>query len=339
MKRTFSMSRVATAMTLACAFSAVSAQPGVDVISTDQLRMAAQSAAELAYWKAKAQCWADLSTSESSQGDTHGTPVTAAANARRIRQVLQAGALPGADAEQAIYSRKYLPAGDSRYGRPKWRADIQSVDAVLNRYKERNCRTPQLGCLEVAQQSVYENMQETRGARWNHGRPEIDKALALASEAAAHFDSACEPKELASIEVPKIERPLEEITLPADTLFKFDRGDANGMLPGGTEALAALAEKVQGYGSRASGLQIVGHTDRLGQPTYNMSLSRRRAATVAELLKARGATLPIASTGVGSTEPTTGDACKQTRGYQALVECLQPDRRVVVRILSTTPQR
>lgn len=291
----------------------------------------------MAYWNAKAQCWADLSKAEASQGDTHDTAVIAAGNVRRIVEALQAGREPGTNAERPIFSRKYVPSKDERYGRPRWHADIETIDAVLNRYKERACRTAKLGCLEVAQQSVYENMEETRGARWNHGRPEIDKALALAKEAAADVDAVCgPPKSLNGMEVSKLERPLETIELPADTLFRFDRADASGILPGGREAISALAAKVQGHGTRAGGVQVVGHTDRLGTPDYNAALSQRRANSVSELLKQTGVTLPIAASGVGASEPATGDACKAVRPQQALIDCLQPDRRVVVRILPAT---
>jgi outer membrane protein OmpA-like peptidoglycan-associated protein len=325
------LSLLATAVGLASVVQMASAQT-VPAGRVDDA--AADLAQSLPYWRAKAQCWADLAAAERSQGDTHGTPATAEANARRIREALQAGTEPDAGAEQPIFSRKYLPAGDSRYGRPKWREDIQTIDAVLSRYRERRCRTANLGCLEVAQQSVYENMEETRGARWNHGRPEIDKALSLASEASAEFDSACAPpKSLQSFDVSKIERPLEEIAIPADTLFKFDRSDPDGLVAGGREAIIALASKVQSYGSRAGGLEIVGHTDRLGQSGHNATLSQRRAATVGALLKRAGVTLPFGSKGVGAAEPTTGNACRNVRPHATLVDCLQPDRRVVVRIL------
>ncbi|SEB26339.1 OmpA family protein [Variovorax sp. YR216] len=337
MKRTHQLSLIATALGLICGLTAASAQTTTAtegaVISTVAPEDA-QSAQTTAYWKAKAQCWADLSQAEASQGDTHKTAEIAAGNARRIRESLQAGSEPGPDAERPIFSRKYVPSKDARYGRPRWRADIETVDAVLNRYKERACRTPRLGCLEVAQQSVYENMEETRGARWNHGRPEIDKALALASEAAAEVDAVCgPPKSLNGMEVSKLERPLETIELPSDTLFRFDQADTGGLLPGGREAVTALAGKVMGYGPRVGGLQVVGHTDRLGTASYNAALSQQRANTVADLLKGAGVTLPITATGVGANDPATGDACRAARPQQALIDCLQPDRRVVVRIM------
>jgi outer membrane protein OmpA-like peptidoglycan-associated protein len=294
------------------------------------------SAGIAAYWSAKAQCWADLAAAERSQRDTHGTAVKAAGNASRIEQALRANQVPAYEAEQPIFARKHLPSRDSRYGRPKWRDDVEYIDETLRRYAERRCRTSRSGCLEVAQQSVYENMEETAGARWNHGHPEIDHALSLAKEAAAEFESACAPP-LTSAASPvaplELAKPLETIELPADTLFRFDQWDGSGLLPGGREAIADLVVKIHGYGRRAASLSVVGHTDRLGPEHYNQILSQRRAMTVAALLRGAGVGLPIADQGVGSTEPFTGDSCKGRVASKALVECLQPDRRVVVRIL------
>ncbi|SCK09115.1 OmpA-OmpF porin, OOP family [Variovorax sp. HW608] len=338
MNRSYSLSLVATALLLSGLSATAETLPPQflpEILSTSLARSDAQAEQVRGYWKAKAQCWADLSSAEASQGDTHGTAMIAAGNSRRIQDALEAGNEPD-DAERPIFSRKYVPSKDERYGRPMWRADIETIDGVLNRYRERKCRTAKLGCLEVAQQSVYENMEETRGARWNHGRPEIDKALQLASEASAEFVANCSTASLEGIDVSKLERPLEVIEVPADTLFKFGQAEAKGLLPGGSEAIAALASKVKGYGTRAGGLRIVGHTDRLGSPAYNERLSQQRASTVADLIKATGVALPMTSTGVGSAEPTTGDSCKSVKPRQALIDCLQPDRRVGVRILPAT---
>lgn len=285
------------------------------------------------YWEAKAQCWADLAGSEAAQGDTRGTPATAQGNAQRIRAALAADVAPTADDERPIYTRELLPADDPRDGRPVWRQDIQAIDATIGRYRERQCRTAVSACLEVAQASVYENMEETQGARWNHGRPEIDHALSLASKADAAFQAECpEQKTLQGVDV-LATAPLEVVDLPTDALFRFDQGDAKGILPDGRQAIADLALKLRGYGSRVAKLEVVGYTDRLGSPAYNVALSQRRASTVAASLKTAGIAIPIEARGAGPAEPVTGHTCKAVRLRAALIACLQPDRRVAVRIL------
>lgn len=328
MQRNFTLTLLASALGLALQIPTASAQ-------TTSAADASRS-----YWSAKAQCWADLATAEASQGDTHGTAQTAAGNADRIRNTLSQGTDPTASTEEPIFSERFLPSTDPRHGRPSWRADIELIDAVLGRYRARNCRTPKLGCLEVAQASVYENMEETRGARWNHGRPEIDKALALAADATAEFENACVPPPPVPVptivEAPKA-IPLEVIELPSDTLFRFDMSSESGMLPGAHAAIHSLAVKVRRYGSRAGAVQVVGYTDRLGSRTYNLALSERRAATVGRLLTSGGVTVPLAISGAGPANPITGDACARVRPRQALIDCLQPDRRVVIRIMPPTP--
>ena len=323
MNHTFKLSLAAAAF---CSFSAVAAAQGQGGV------IGPAPAAPAGYWAAKAQCWSDLSTAERSQGDTHGTPITAAGNAERIHAALLAGTEPGTDVELPIFAQKFLPAEDKRYGRPKWRADILYIDSIVDQYKAKFCRTPKLGCLEIAQASVYENMEETKGARWNHGRPEIDLALDLAHQAENQFAAACAPKQVEEIPA-LIYLPLEVIQLPADTLFRFDKGDAKGLLPGGLGAIEAVASKVKSHGQRAGKIEIIGYTDRLGKPSYNVALSQRRAATVGSLLKAAGVTLQIQTVGLGEENPVTGDTCKTFNSHAALIDCLQPDRRVVLRIL------
>jgi len=294
---------------------------------------AASDAPQAAYWEAKAQCWADLARAELAQGDVHGTPATAADNAKRIRDALAAGQEPAADAEQPIFARQLMPSDDPRHGRPAWQQDIATISATLARYQGSQCRTPSSACLEVAQASVWENMEETQGARWNHGRPEIDKALTLASQAAAEFESSCQqPKLLKGVDVAAV-KPLEVIDMPADALFRFDKGDAASILPGGRQAVQALASRARSYGDRVASLEVVGYTDRLGDASYNLALSQQRAATIGSLLGLPTASIPVATRGAGSSESVTGAACNVVRERAALIRCLQPDRRVMVRIM------
>ncbi|MGO4395868.1 OmpA family protein [Variovorax sp. M-6] len=301
-----------------------------------------------AYWSAKAQCWADLSKAEASQGDTRDTASIAGQNADRIRAALSQGQEPGPGAERAIFDQEILPAASGRYGRPQWRADLVTVDSTLAKYRERKCRTPKVGCLEVARQSVYENLEETQGARWNHGRPELDHAVALAKKAGGEFEAACSAQDsLEAIQVPQapgldgINVPqapaLEVVEVPADMLFRFDQGQSDGMLAGGRAEVAAVAAKIRAHGAAAGSIAIIGHTDRLGLPEHNQALSLQRAETVARLLQGAGVSLPIQPSGAGASAPVTGDACKAVARQQALIDCLQPDRRVVVRIMPAKP--
>lgn len=116
------------------------------------------------------------------------------------------------------------------------------------------------------------------------------------------------------------------INLSADALFRFNRSNREDLLPKGLAEVEALVPSLLNGSPR---IRVVGFTDRLGSDAYNQSLSERRAATVRNLLIARGvAPESITSEGRGESEPMT--TCSDSLSRAALVECLQPDRRVQI---------
>jgi OOP family OmpA-OmpF porin len=77
-------------------------------------------------------------------------------------------------------------------------------------------------------------------------------------------------------------------------------------------------------------LLITGHTDRIGDANYNQKLSERRANQVKKYLVSQGIEENrLHAVGKGENEPVVD--CKGVRGKKA-IECLQPNRRVVVEI-------
>lgn len=50
-------------------------------------------------------------------------------------------------------------------------------------------------------------------------------------------------------------------------------------------------------------IEIAGHTDNVGEPEYNLQLSRRRAEAVKQYLTSHGLTNPFTTIGYGSTRP------------------------------------
>lgn len=278
------------------------------------------------YWSAKAQCWADLANAEAAQGDTHGTPATALGNAQRIRASLAAGGVPAADAEQAIFSRELLPSSDPRYGRPAWRKDIEAVSAVIDAYRARQCRTALSACLEVAQASVWENMEETQGARWNHGRVEIDKAVALAQQADAEMPTACDTAQStlprpATAEMHEIGK--QEVLL-ADVLFPFDSA---ALSPSGEKAVTVLIERLKKTSTSRS-WTVMGHADRFGSSEHNQALSLQRARSISAFIQSHATDVRVVSLSAGSATPVV--ACPGEFS-PATVACLAPNRRVVIR--------
>lgn len=78
-------------------------------------------------------------------------------------------------------------------------------------------------------------------------------------------------------------------------------------------------------------INVNGHSDLLGSPTYNQQLSEKRAEAVRAYLVAQGAAADkIEVFGFGKTLPLK--SCRDAKGRRALIECLAPNRRVQIEI-------
>lgn len=169
---------------------------------------------------------------------------------------------------------------------------------------------------------------------------------AAASATAGQFPAGCEcdgdivPKEqctaaaAAAPAAPAAAGPkptADKIKLSADALFDFDKAV---LKPEGRAKLDDLAAK-----SKSVKLEVilaVGHTDRLGSDSYNQKLSERRAAAVKTYLVSKGVEANrVYTEGKGEKQPVTGSKCDSVKNRKALIECLQPDRRVEVEVIGS----
>jgi OOP family OmpA-OmpF porin len=79
---------------------------------------------------------------------------------------------------------------------------------------------------------------------------------------------------------------------------------------------------------------VNGHADRLGSSEYNQRLSEKRADAVRAYLVSRGVDQSKVETlGFGKTLPVK--ACPDQKDRKQLIECLSPNRRVVVEVQGT----
>ena len=84
-------------------------------------------------------------------------------------------------------------------------------------------------------------------------------------------------------------------------------------------------------------INVNGHSDLLGSPTYNQALSEKRAAAVRDYLVAQGVSGDkIEVYGFGKTLPIK--SCRGEKGRRALIECLAPNRRVQIEVQGTLRQ-
>jgi OOP family OmpA-OmpF porin len=118
-----------------------------------------------------------------------------------------------------------------------------------------------------------------------------------------------------------------KITLETDALFLFDRSGIENMLPAGRARLDRLAQELHATQSLRQ-IRVRGYTDRLGAEVHNAALSTARAESVLDYLVAHGVLAEqVQAEGLGSSNAAV--ACAQTR-RAALIDCLQPNRRVEV---------
>ncbi len=85
-----------------------------------------------------------------------------------------------------------------------------------------------------------------------------------------------------------------------DYLVYFDF-DKYNVRPDAASILDRVAEAINEMG--ATSVSLVGHTDTMGTPDYNQTLSVERADSVRDYLKGKGVTADISATGVGESDP------------------------------------
>jgi outer membrane protein OmpA-like peptidoglycan-associated protein len=109
----------------------------------------------------------------------------------------------------------------------------------------------------------------------------------------------------------------------ADVLFDFGRA---AVRPAGRASVLRLARRVAG---RSGTLRVVGHTDGVGDGADNRRLSRRRAGSVAMILRrAFPATVRITTLGRGEDDPI---AAETTAGGEDDPDGRARNRRVQLR--------
>lgn len=118
------------------------------------------------------------------------------------------------------------------------------------------------------------------------------------------------------------------LSLSADGLFAFGKA---ALLPKGKKKLDEVVAQLQGRS--ADQITVIGHTDRLGSKAANDRLSQKRADAVKAYLVAKKIDGRIIKTeGHGSAEPVTAANQCPGKGGAKVIACLQPDRRVEIRV-------
>ncbi|MFQ6554071.1 OmpA family protein [Aestuariibius insulae] len=106
------------------------------------------------------------------------------------------------------------------------------------------------------------------------------------------------------------------VTLPQDILFATDSAN---LRPDLQRDLRALASNLQQYPNTR--VNVIGHTDNVGEAAYNQGLSERRARSVANVLINSGVSSSrIAATGRGESQPVATNLTPEGRQQNRRVE-------------------
>ena len=141
------------------------------------------------------------------------------------------------------------------------------------------------------------------------------------------------PAPPAPVAKPQPEAPKKPaiVNLASTELFEFNKAVLT------KEARARIdTEVVAKLGNLRDVRYIIinGHADRLGSTQYNQKLSEKRADAVRAYLVSKGVGADKVETlGFGKTLPVK--SCPDQKERKGLIECLSPNRRVVVEVQGT----
>jgi outer membrane protein OmpA-like peptidoglycan-associated protein len=262
-----------------------------------------------AYAGAKAQCWIDTGKEAFAARDEWGFVEESIGEATALIDGLESGAGAGVtigSTAKAQHLRTSVPV------RPDLWAQLNALKAD-SRFAACPAAQKRAACAEV---------ELTRA-----GHDAWTRAFTSAQQRAEKLQTPLREAEQA-LTACTVARPVpqepEVISLSADALFEFGRGDLAAISDEGRRQLDRIAVRLRALDA-IERLVVAGYTDRLGSDGYNLRLSWLRADTVRRYLADSGVSVPI-----GKAQP--GRACAM-RERAALIDCLAGDRRVEIRVV------
>ncbi|WP_105201231.1 OmpA family protein [Pseudoalteromonas sp. T1lg10] len=125
--------------------------------------------------------------------------------------------------------------------------------------------------------------------------------------------------------------PEEPVTFNFDSeaLFTFNGAELIDVIA--SHPLDKVVNFIEAHSDHPLRITVSGYTDLLGARDYNQTLSEQRAQTVANYLKSKGFSGSLQVFGFGAADPVVTD-CPSSLSRDVLIQCLQPNRRVTVRV-------
>lgn len=227
-------------------------------------------------------------------------------------------ALPGAVSVQAVLddaSRQHMGKQE-----PGQRLQFEAGKTLYLRLQENPNAAPSL-------QTVIANAAQSELKSTRRQIHTVSRAKAV-RECEDGVETAVVQPVLAPV-VPKL-APERKYALEADALFEFGKAELRAS---GYNAIETLAHKVKSEFQSVERIRVVGYTDAIGPQKLNQKLSKERAITVAEQIRASGV-LPskgIQTEGRGALELAKTDCANQPTPKNK--KCHAPNRRVEVVVL------
>lgn len=184
---------------------------------------------------------------------------------------------------------------------------------------------------EVVRNSYGECWQNTYLDKQNNGLAECGDRATVAPPQGPQYttETITESKE-------------EVISFKSNFLFGFDK---DTLRPAAITKLNEVAGRLRG--TEVQSARVEGHTDFMGTDAYNQALSERRANVVANYLANQGVPInKISAQGYGESQAGMTASCQAevarlgkkvsaAKKRAALIGCIEPDRRVDIRVNST----
>ncbi|AVJ22739.1 MULTISPECIES: OmpA family protein [Pseudomonas] len=126
------------------------------------------------------------------------------------------------------------------------------------------------------------------------------------------------------------ESRFKHYELSSDVLFAFGKSGQQDISAVGRKAVGELVDELQRDDAQIRHVQVVGHTDPIGDEAKNQHLGQLRANTLRELLVAGGIPKSLISAASAGNRELVVFSCYGSRVQQ--IACYAPNRRVVVKV-------
>lgn len=186
-------------------------------------------------------------------------------------------------------------------------ANLQGGKTYYLRVREDGSTFPQPVTREVAESELVDTRDQIHAM-----------SRASAVEACRHYDYLTD------------ESRFKRYELSSDVLFASGASGRRDISPAGHKAVQELINELRQDHAQVRHVQVVGHTDPIGDEAFNQQLGQARADTLRDLLIAGG--IPdslISSVSAGNREPLVF-TCYGNQVQQEA--CYAPNRRVVVKV-------